>query len=269
VHGERHAIEHVAVGEDVGAADVHFAAERLGHLGRAQQVLDDVVDGDRLGGGAQPAGGDHDGQSFDEVAQRAVGLAGGADDHGGAEVCERRPVGGERERGFVAAAQVLGDAVVAEPAEVRGAVNAFALGGGGEVGRAEALALLEACAAGHGVHEEVRDVDPLADAVKAARVGHVAAADLTACALEMRGARWVADQAPNVGTAREQRIGEAAADEPGRSGYERVCCDPLRLPLRCSATSGPVVVVMTAAPLPPSARRTRPGARMRTAAARA
>ena len=94
-HRDRHPVEHLRVGEDVGPADLDLAALGLGHLGRAAQVLDDRIDPDRLGVGAQPARSDHHRQPADQVAQGAVGLAPRADHHRRPEVGQRRPVGRE------------------------------------------------------------------------------------------------------------------------------------------------------------------------------
>ena len=80
------------------------------------------------------------------------------------------------------------------------------------------LALLEARAAGHRVHEEVGDVDLLAGAAQARLVGHVAAADLTAQALQLARARRISHETAHGRAACDQRLGQATADEAGRSG---------------------------------------------------
>ena len=152
------------------------------------------------------------------MADRAVGLAARADDHRGAEVRQRRALGGQRQRRLVAAAQVLGDALVAEPAEVDDATDALARGHAREVARAVVLTLLEARAAGHRVDEEVGDVDLLAGAAQARLVVHVAAADLAADALELTGTRRIAHETAHGRAVGDQRLGEATADEAGCSG---------------------------------------------------
>ena len=92
-----------------------------------------------------------------------------------------------------------------------------------------ALALLEALPAGHGVDEEVGDVDLLAEPLEAGGVGDVALANVAAGALQVCRAGTVAHEAAHTHAGGEQRVGEATADEPGRSGYERAGCDQPRL----------------------------------------
>ena len=84
-----HPVEHVAVGEDVGAADLDLPSLRLLEVRGPTEVRDHVVDGDRLGRRREPGGRDHRRQALDEVAERPVGLASRADDH-------RRPEVGQR-----------------------------------------------------------------------------------------------------------------------------------------------------------------------------
>lgn len=77
--------------------------------------------------------------------------------------------------------------------------------------------------------EEVGDLDSLAGAGEAGGVGDVADVELVARLLEVASAVAVADQAAGGAAICGQGGGEAAADEPGRSGDESACRDPLTL----------------------------------------
>jgi transposase len=115
----------------------------------------EVIDGDRErpqddSATLKPGGCDHRGESLDQVAQRAVGLALGADDHPGAEVGQWRAMLAQQQRRFVAAAQVPG-VWAAETAEVDHAFDSLLVRDASEGDRASALAGLEllASAAAH------------------------------------------------------------------------------------------------------------------------
>lgn len=77
--------------------------------------------------------------------------------------------------------------------------------------------------------EEVGGLDPLAGAGEAGGVGDVADVELVPRFLQRPGAVAVADQAAGRVALRRQCRGQTAADEPGRSGDEDVCRDPLTL----------------------------------------
>ena len=106
-----HAVEHVAVGEDVGPADLDLPPGGIRDARGLLHIGEHVVDRDRLGLRRQPRRRDHRGQALDEVAQRPVGLAPGADHHRGAQVGQRRPLGAQRlarSRGGCAGARSAG-----------------------------------------------------------------------------------------------------------------------------------------------------------------
>ena len=122
---QRHAVEHLAVGEHVRPADLDLAPSEAATSGARREVLDDVVDRDRLGVGAQPARRDHHGQPAARDSEACGRTRCGAHHHRGAEVGQRRSLGGERQGGLVAALQMLGDRLVAEPAEVDDPLDAL------------------------------------------------------------------------------------------------------------------------------------------------
>src|SRR5271165_5529634 len=65
----RHDAHDVAVTEHVRSANVEYAARCFRYCEDSYQVSDYIPDRDRLTWGANPFGGDHDGQSFHQVAQ--------------------------------------------------------------------------------------------------------------------------------------------------------------------------------------------------------
>ena len=67
------ALHHLAVGEDLGAADVERAVDVGGHRRAADEVPQHVADRDGLDAGADPARGDHHGEALGEVAQHLEG----------------------------------------------------------------------------------------------------------------------------------------------------------------------------------------------------
>ena len=162
----------------------------------ARQVGGHVVDPDRLRRGREPRRRDHRRQPLDQISQRPVGLAPGADHHPGAEVGQRRTVLGEHLRRSLATAKVPRSWLVAEPAEVDDAANALALRHSREVERAAALTLLEVAvaAATHRVDQVVGDLGTLADAAQRVRVEDVALAQLDPPIVKGRGARSVPDE---------------------------------------------------------------------------
>ena len=88
--------------EHLRAADLDLAPGRLGNVERLAQVVDDVLGADRLGLGLEPVGRRQHRQALDDPAQQLVGLAARPDHHRGAEVGERRALGGERRGDLVA-----------------------------------------------------------------------------------------------------------------------------------------------------------------------
>src|SRR5438309_8022351 len=123
---------------------------------------------------------------------------------------------------------MLGDAGIAETAEIRDARHPLARGHRREVPRALTLVLLEPWSAGHRVHEEVGDIHALARAAQAVGVGDVPTHELAALTLQMARPRGVAHETAHARSVREQGRGQPAADEAGGSRYECVQSDALR-----------------------------------------
>ena len=113
-------LDHLAVGHDVGPADVEALAEDVVAAADGREVGDDVVDRDRLRRRRDPARADHRRQAVDEREDRLERRAPGTDDHGGAQRRHRHGARGQREPGLDAAAQMRREIgrVVTEPAQV-------------------------------------------------------------------------------------------------------------------------------------------------------
>ena len=209
-----HPVEHLAVGEHVGAADLNLPPRRRFDRQRLDQVAQGVVDRDRLGRVLQPRRCDHRRQPLHEVAQRAVGLALRPDDHPGAEVGQRRAILAERERGLVPAAQVLGLRAVTEAAEVDDPLDPLRARHPGERRGGGALAGGEVLgsASTHRVDQVIRHVHPVACAAQRFRTQHVSLVQIEAVALELAGAgpAAVAHQASHLPSRACQPGGEAS-----------------------------------------------------------
>jgi hypothetical protein len=91
----RHHPEQRFIRDDVGAADLEGPAGRFRDAEALHEVIEGVVDGNRLAGGADPARRDEDRQAFREVAQDLERRRAGADDHGGTECRQRHRPGAE------------------------------------------------------------------------------------------------------------------------------------------------------------------------------
>ena len=117
---------HLAVGEHVGAADLHHSSRARGRLEGGDQVLEEVVDGDGLHAREHPLRADHHRQTLGEVADHLERDAAGADHHGGAELGDRHAGLAQRLAGLLARAQVLREVGggVAEAAQVDDAAHA-------------------------------------------------------------------------------------------------------------------------------------------------
>ncbi len=211
-------------------------------LGGLDQVLEHVVDRDRLGPVSKPGGRDHRRQSLHQVAHRAVRLAAGPDHHGGAEVHERWALLRERGRRGGAAAQVLG-ALVAEPAQVDDALDTVLPGHPREIRRGAALPLGEALAVGaspHGVDEVVRGRHALAGTAQAVRVEHVALVQFVSGGAQIGGPPAIPDQAAHIRAALRERGGESATDESGGPRDECAHQTLVTRPCRCATAAASV-----------------------------
>jgi hypothetical protein len=218
----RHEREQIGVREHIRAADLDLESGGVRSLGGLSEVLEHVVDSDRLGAISEPGGRDHRGQPLHQVAHGAVRLTAGADHHAGTEVHERQALVRERGRGGGATAEVL-RALVTEPAEVNHALDALLLRHAREVRCGPTLALGEALAIGatsHRVDEVVGRRDALTGSAKAVRVEHVALVQLMAGVVEGGGAAAIAHQAAHLRAVLGERLGEAATNESGGPRYE-------------------------------------------------
>ncbi len=155
---------HVAVRDDVGAADVEGAVHVGGHGGAADEVAQDVADGDALDAGAHPAGRDHDRQPLGEVTEHFEGGGAGADDDGGAQHGRRHP-GVQQDLPHLGARAQMGRQLPfrhvprCQPAEVDDAADACGAGLLPEDLGGPAVGALEAGSRAERVVQVVRDVD--------------------------------------------------------------------------------------------------------------
>ena len=172
---------HVAVGQHVGAADLERAPDRNAVRQAEGEVVEHVVDGDRLAAGRHPARRDHDRQALGEVADHLERDAARADHDGGAKL------GHGHARGAQDVAHVLPRGQMrrqlrlagAEPAEVDDPLHAGLAGRRAEVRGGALVALLEAARAlGHGVHQVVGHLDAREHRRQPGRLEHVAPSDL-------------------------------------------------------------------------------------------
>lgn len=158
------AAHHLLVRDHVRPADVEGPADLGRHRGAADEVAQDVTDGDGLAAGADPARGDHDGQPLGEVAQHLEGGRAGSDDDGGAQHGGRDGGGQEDLPDLGAGAQVRGefpdrDPGGGEPAQVDDPPDPCRVGLLGEDPGGGAVPVLEAGAGAEGVDEVVGHVD--------------------------------------------------------------------------------------------------------------
>ena len=154
---------HVAVREDVGAADLDDA-RHLRVVERADEVVEHVGDPDRLATGPHPAGRDHDRQALGQVAQDLERRAAGSDDHRRPELGDRHAMCGELGARLVAAGQVVGEVggIVAQAAEVDDPRHAGTPRRLGEVAGCLPVPLGKSpLTRPHRVRQVVGDVDPL------------------------------------------------------------------------------------------------------------
>ena len=123
----------------------------------------------------------------------------------------------------MAAAQVLGLCLVAEPTQVDDVGNALLaghaserLGGGTLPGREVTV-----CSPTHRVHEVIGHLDAAADTFQRVGTKQVSFAQLKPMLLERRRPAPVPHQAANIPTGDRQLDAEPSADEAGRAGDER------------------------------------------------
>ena len=188
------------------------------------------------------------GEALDDPAQQLVGLAARPDHHRGAEVGERRALGGERPGDVVARRRGACERrLVAEPAEVDHPLDAGRPGGAREARRGRALDRRVVLAVADHVDEEVgglrRPPAPAARPCGRVEVGdrELAAALASSSAAAERGSRTrQRTSKPSSSSRRASR----AADEAGRAGDQ-------------DSPRGHRAVV----PRTPTAKRSRPRAR--------
>lgn len=222
------AAHHLLVREHVGTADVEGAADLGRHGGAADEVAQDVADRDGLDARADPAGGDHDGEAFGQVAQHFEGGRAGTDDDGGAQDGGRHPGAEEDLADLGAGAQVRGEVAYrdpgrGEPAEVDDAADAGRTGLFREDAGGGAVAVLESGSGAEGVDEVVGDVD----AAQGRRDG-LGVDDVTPDDLGVPGPRVVAQllggpgQAPDAVSGVEELGHQAAPDVSAGPGDQAV-----------------------------------------------
>ena len=211
----------VPVRDAVGAADLHDPVALEVEVRRLGEVLEHVLDRDRLGQGADPARGDHDRQAVDQRADHLERRAPGADDDRRAQLDGRHPRFRQDPPDLLAAGQVARQVlVVAKPAEVDDPPHP-----GQPRGRAErlgpaAVGLPVVRARGHRVDQVVRGVDPGEGRPQRRGLPDVAAHDLGRRRQPRRPAGpGGGSSGAGAGRALEARV-QPPADVAGRAGQE-------------------------------------------------
>ncbi len=212
----------LAVGHAIGAADLDHAAALHVEVGRLQQVLDGVLDRDRLGARVHPARRDHHRQPVDQGADHLERHAPGADHDRRAQLDGGDPRGREGGAHLLAARQVVRQAgSVAEPAQVHDAAHPRRARRGAERGRPVAIGPAVVLAPAHRVHQVVGRVDPLERRRERGGIAHVAGHDLGL----RRGARRELGRAPAHAAHPPAGLLEAAQQAPAhvaaRSGEQQ------------------------------------------------
>ena len=235
---------HLAVGEDVGAADLDDPTGACRGVEAGRKVLEHVADRDGLHARVDPARADHHRQTFGEIADHLERQAAGADDHGGAHLGHRDAAAAQRRACLLARAQVLGEVAlrVAEAAEVDDAADAGSGRRRAELPRQPDVPLPIALRSLEAVDEVVRDVDPGQRLVESSPALHVAFDDL-----DLRGPGTpgepvrAADQAAHAATAGGEERRKPAADVAGDPGDEdQAAGRPRRWCVRRHAAASPV-----------------------------
>ena len=133
------------VGDLVGAADLEHRAALELDVERCDEVVEHVLDRDRLRLGAHPARRDHHRQALDELAEHLEGEASRADHDRGPELDRLHARVGENAADFLATREVAREiAAGAEPAQVDDPTHARLARRSREVGGATTVLLLEA-----------------------------------------------------------------------------------------------------------------------------
>lgn len=217
---------HVPVGQHIGPADVEGTAHVVGHARAAHEDAQHVPHRDGLDPGVHPAGGDHGGQAFGEIAQHLEGGRARADDdggpqHGGGDTRAQQDAPDLGTRPQMRGQAPLGHALGGEAAQVDDAPHARSPGPCPEVPRGLTLRLLEVAARTEGVHQVVRDADAAHGARDGTGVGDVRGHDLDIARPWMvaQPARR-ADQAAHPVARGEQLRYQPAADVPRRTGHQ-------------------------------------------------
>ncbi len=179
---------------------MHLSPYGLGYIRRAPQILNDIIDADRLSRSLKPRRRDHDGQPLDEITQRPIRLALSPNHHGRAEIGKWRTLGAKHECRLMTTAQMLGNALVAKPTEVNDTPHPLTFGHACKVASPSPLTLLEPLPAGHGVNEEVGDVNIPPGPLKTARIGHIPLAQLTPLQAQMLGLRGSPHETADIDT---------------------------------------------------------------------
>lgn len=219
----RVALHHVAIGEYVGSADVEPTAHIRRHRRAADQVVQDVADGDRLDPGAEPAWGDHYRQAVGQVPQHLERRRAGPENHGRAQHRDRYAGCQQNLADLAPGIQVRREflAFRVEPAEIDDARYAGLPGRRRERQGVMPVACLEPPAGAEGVDQVVGDVHAVHRPPQLPRVPGVRLHDLD---LVVPGPiaepAWVPCHRADPEAGLEQLRHEAAADVAGDSGDE-------------------------------------------------
>ena len=197
------------VGDLVGAADLeHRAAVEL-DVERRDEVVEHVLDRDRLRFRAYPARRDHHRQALDQLAKHLEGEAARADHDRGPELDRLHTGVGENAADFLATRQVAREiAAGAEPTEVDDPAYARLARRGREVAGGAAVLLLEARRRGHRMDEVVGGLDPAHRRPQGLDVEDVAGDDRRRVAVSGDGLR-AAGQAAHALAAFLEQLGGA------------------------------------------------------------
>jgi hypothetical protein len=162
----------IAVGHDVGSADLEDPGLVAREVESGRQVGEHVADRDRLRAHRHPPRRDHHGQALDQRTDHLKREAAGADHDGRPELDHRHAGLAQDGPGLMAAAQVGREIVVglAEAAQIHNAPHARRPRRLAEVARRVPVGVLEAVATAHRMDEVVRRGDTPHRGIEAAAV---------------------------------------------------------------------------------------------------
>ena len=192
----------------------------------ASKILEQVLDGDRLCGHANPLGGDHDRQALDERADQFKRKTPGANHNGCAKFEDRHARVAQDLSDLVSAAQVRRQRVLvaAQSPQIDDSEDAGDLCGSSEISCRLAVRHLERPRRTHRVHEVVRHGDAVEGGVQSRWVKEVSCDNLGRSHRllldHLRTSRQAADTVP----ARLEQRQQPSADVPCRARQENERC---------------------------------------------